>query len=451
MNTVAKAVVLCAVPLAFASGWGVGAVRADNTLESSVPADGATLETAPSEVVLTFVDSVDPATVTIELVAADESATALPNPAQGPDERSVRAALPGGLSGLTTVRWKMVATDGHVMSGRFRFTIGSVAVSTTSTVVSGGKDDGAGGVSDEPTEGASDGPAYGRSTPEIIRWTNRLAGYLALIVVGGLVVAEMFFASGVLYQRRAENMIRIGSALLVVSPLVQTMSFVGDVRGTGLPAAVPHVFSAFDTTPGSMMLMRTVIGGVLAYLLLVALPRDGSRSLSMMVLGCGGLYLFTLAYAGHSRSKGAPWLGVPLDVAHTAAAVAWLGGLIALLLVALPGADPTKAGMMFARFSTVARTSVLVIIATGSVQALRLHTGIVTLLTTSHGRLLVLKVLLVVGMLRIADLNRRRLERRRGPDGRAAVGPRLVRASLTEAAIGALVVAVTAALVTASF
>lgn len=434
------------VALAIMSTLGAGTVRADNTLESSEPADGSTLEAAPSEVVLRFVDPVDPATVTIELVAADESSTALPNPAQGADDRSVRAALPSGLSGLTTVRWKMVATDGHVMSGRFTFTVGSGAGSTTSTVGPGG-DEGPGGIVDE----SPGGPTYGQSTPEVVRWMNRLAGYLALIAVGGLVVAEMFFASGVLHQRRAETVIRVGAAALVISPLVQTLSFVGDVRGTGFIAAIPHVFGAFDTTPGSMMLMRTVIGGVLAYLLLIALPRDGSRTLSMMVLGCGGLYLFTLAYAGHSRSKGAPWLGVPLDVAHTAAAVAWLGGLVALLVVALPGADGARAAVMFQRFSGVARLSVMVIVGTGIVQALRLHTGILTLVTTTHGRLLVLKIALVVGMLRIADLNRRRLERRRGPEPRATVSPRLVRASLTEAAVGALVVAVTAALVTSSF
>lgn len=443
-----KALFVVPILTAIASTMWVAEVRADNTLESSEPADGSNLETAPAEVILRFVDPVDPATVTIELVAADESSTALPNPAQGSDERSVRATLPSGLTGLTTVRWKMVAADGHVMSGRFRFTIGSGTASTTSTVASGGVDDaGSGGAPGGPP----DGPSYGESTPEVVRWANRLAGYLALLAVGGLVVAEMFFASGVLHQRRAETVIRVGSAALVLSPLVQTLSFVGDVRGTGFLAAIPHVFGAFDTTPGSMMLMRTLIGGVLAYLLLIALPRDGSRTLSMMVLGCGGLYLFTLAYAGHSRSKGAPWLGVPVDVAHTAGAVAWLGGLFALLVVALPGADGARAAMMFQKFSGVARMSVMVIVGTGIVQALRLHTGITTLVTTTHGRLLVLKIALVVGMLRIADLNRRRLERRRGPDPRPMVSTRLVRASLTEAAVGALVVAVTAALVTASF
>jgi len=440
----------CVVPIALtlAALTGAGAVSADNTLESSNPSDGSTVSSAPTEVVLTFANAVDPATVTVELIAADESVVTLANPAQGSDDKSVRVPLPAGLSGVTTIRWKMVATDGHVMSGRFQFTIGSGDASTT-TVPGGdsGGDDGTG--SDDP--GTDSGPVYGASTPEPVRWINRLLGYLAILGVGGLVVAEMFFASGVLYQRRAESIIRVGAVLLVVSPLVQTLSFVGDVRGSSLISASPNLFSAFDTTPGSMMLMRTLVGAVLAYLLMVALPRDGSRTLSMMVLGCGGLYLFTLAYAGHSRSKGAPWLGIPLDVVHTAAAVAWLGGLMALLVVALPGADGPRASAMFQRFSRVARLSVAALVVTGSLQALRLHTGIVTLVTTSHGRLLVLKVLLVAGMLRIADINRRRLERRRGPEGRLVVTPQLVRASLTETALGGVVVAVTAALVTSSF
>lgn len=444
----------CVVPiaLALAALTGAGAVSADNTLESSNPSDGSTVSSAPTEVVLTFANAVDPATVTVELIATDESVVTLANPAQGSDDKSVRVPLPAGLSGVTTVRWKMVATDGHVMSGRFQFTIGSGDVSTTTVTGGDSSGDAGTGSGDPGTDSAADsGPVYGASTPEPVRWVNRLLGYLAILGVGGLVVAEMFFASGVLYQRRAESIIRVGAVLLVLSPLVQTLSFVGDVRGSSLISALPNLFSAFDTTPGSMMLMRTLVGAVLAYLLMVALPRDGSRSLSMMVLGCGGLYLFTLAYAGHSRSKGAPWLGIPLDVVHTAAAVAWLGGLMALLVVALPGADGPRASAMFQRFSRVARLSVAALVVTGSLQALRLHTGIVTLVTTSHGRLLVLKVLLAAGMLRIADINRRRLERRRGPEGRLVVTPQLVRASLTETALGGVVVAVTAALVTSSF
>lgn len=424
----------------------VGPVRADNALESSSPGNGETVSSAPGEMILTFVSSVDLGTIAVELVASDESATPLSNLSLGSSDRVVRVPLPPGLTGLVSLRWKLMATDGHVMSGRVQFTIGAAAGSstTTSAAPSGGEESSGGGDS-------VGGRAYGRSTPEIVRWLTRLVGYSALLMVGGLVVAEMFFASGVLYQHRAETIIRYGALALVVAPLVQTLSFVGDVRGSSFLGALPHVLSSFETTPGAMLMMRTVVGAVLGYLLMIALPRDGSRTLSMMVLACGGLYLFTLAYAGHSRSMGAPWLGIPLDMAHSAAAIAWLGGLVALLVVALPTSDGERALALFQRFSRLARPAVAVLVVSGAVQTIRLHTGITTLFTTSHGHWLVLKIGLVVAMLRVADVNRSRLGRTRGREGRPVLSRAVVRASLTEAGIGAAVVAVTAVVVGASF
>jgi putative copper export protein len=64
-----------------------------------------------------------------------------------------------------------------------------------------------------------------------------------------------------------------------------------------------------------------------------------------------------------------------------------------------------------------------------------------------------LKIAVVAGMLKIADINRKRLLRRLDPDAPATEKriSLLWRASVTEIATGGIVLAVTAALVTSSF
>jgi copper transport protein len=146
-------------------------------------------------------------------------------------------------------------------------------------------------------------------------------------------------------------------------------------------------------------------------------------------------------------------LGIPIDIAHTAASAVWLGGLIVLIFLVTPRIDSEKILGVFVKFGDVAKFAVITIIVTGVIQTLRLHGGITTLFTSSHGRILLLKLVVVALMLKVGDINRRRLIRYASFQGVAIDRKRalLVRASYTETTIGAVVVALTAVLVTSSF
>jgi len=123
------------------------------------------------------------------------------------------------------------------------------------------------------------------------------------------------------------------------------------------------------------------------------------------------------------------------------------------LLVVLPMVDDRDALETFRRFGRLATIAVPVMIGTGVVQTLRLHGGITTLFSQTHGRVLLLKLVLVVGMLALANKSRK-LNLRRIADEAGRVATRrqqLTRAALTECAVGGTVVAVTAILVTSNF
>ena len=108
---------------------------------------------------------------------------------------------------------------------------------------------------------------------------------------------------------------------------------------------------------------------------------------------------------------------------------------------------------VFVRFGGLARAALAVIVGTGVVQTLRLHGGITSLFSESHGRWLLVKLAAVVVMLRVAEVNRRRTALRiSGSEAQVARRAELLRrATATEFGVGLGVLAVTAVLVGAPF
>lgn len=144
-----------------------------------------------------------------------------------------------------------------------------------------------------------------------------------------------------------------------------------------------------------------------------------------------------------------PWAGVPLDVVHHGAVIVWLGGLVVVGLVAARRQQVAELTQSAVRFGSVAGVSVAVTVATGVLQAFRLVGSPLDLWRADHGRLLLLKVVVLGAMLKIADLNRRRVARhfQSATDALPRAARALARAMVTEFAVGLAVLAVTAAMV----
>lgn len=425
---------------------------AHNTLESSVPVDGATLVAPAGQWLLDFASDVPLESASAEVVGPDGVRRSLPAPVHGMDASVLRFTLPADLTGAVTARWRLVSTDGHVISGRVGFTItsaplssspGSTSLATVPETTATSSE----GIPVAPE--SSDDGGTSSPLPEPGRWFVRLAGLLATIALGGLLFAEQSLAPGILATARARTAVLTAAGVGAGAAVVQLLVFLGDVNGTSLLGGLAHLGDAFSLVPGSMMLVRVVIGLVMVRVLLDITRSRGMPFPAIPMFALFGMHLVTLAWTGHSRSQALPLVGIPVDVMHTAAAAVWLGGLAVVAVLIVPVADVQAGWKVYSRFGAAARVAVPVIVGTGVVQSLRLHGGIGTLFTTGHGRLLLLKIGIVAAMLKVADINRRRLMRSDNGDPRAVARRRdlLVRASLTEAVTGALVVAVTAALV----
>ncbi len=206
--------------------------------------------------------------------------------------------------------------------------------------------------------------------------------------------------------------------------------------------------AVLQTDAGRAFFVRIVLLAAVAVLLFVEFNiwqfvRDIAVA-SVFVLLFG-----TWAYAGHSRSMRWPIVGIPLDIAHHMAAAAWLGGLAILTFVVVPTQERDTIIDSVRRFANVAAASVAVIVGTGVLQSLRLLGNPFTVFTVAHGRFLLLKLLVLVAMLKVADVNRRRVTNRfntdDGPPARVIDNTR--RAMRTELGVGLVIIAITSAMV----
>ena len=425
------------------NAYGANVVNAHNTQLTSSPASGEVLAVAPTEWIVGFDKTVPLASATGEIVGSDGVRVALAPPRHGVTDNIIVFDLPPNLVGSVTARWRLMGVDGHVISGRIPFSVGSgAAVVPDGTVAPEAVVEPVAAVVEESDS----------TVGEPIRFSLRLVNYVSLMALAGVLVAEWLLAQGTLALSLARRVAFIGALGVAITPLFQLLIFVDDIQIAG-NSWLSGFGDALGSTPGGMLFAKAVLG-----LLLVALVR-GTADIgalnsvrSRLIAATGVMYLVALAYVGHSRSQAAPWLGVPVDVLHTAAAATWLGGLAALVFIVIPQVDTERGVAAFDRFGHVAERAVAVLVVTGIIQMLRLHGYPLSMLTNRHGLLLIFKISLVGWMLWLAARNRRELGAQRR---REAMQPRtlrrlLVQASLIETAIGGVVLVITSVLVATS-
>ena len=457
--------------------FGVNPALAHNAFDSSSPSEGDLLETSPSGWTITFTKSVPLDSFSGEVINGDGIRTQLASPTHGATDNIVVVSFPTSLTGEITARWKLVSPDGHVVSGRVAFSVNATATTTiavpptttsvvnpevasplvSSTTVSPLPTSSTPSSNSlAPTESVESAGEFSDSdpVPEVIRWSLRSLGYLAILILIGLVFAEMFLAEGALVAAMGRRLLLMSAAAITVVPLLQGWIFLADVNGYSFFKAPLDTFDLFSTTPGSMMLTRALSGAAISYAAIIAWPQLTNTIKERQAIGLIGAYLITLAYTSHSRSQALPLLGIPVDVLHVAASAVWLGGLAVLALAVIPLLDAKSALLTYTRYGRYAQYAVITIVVTGLIQTLRLHgVSLSSLFGERHGQILLLKILAVGLMLKVGDVNRRRLLKNVPTEDSPMIkrSTLLLRASYTELVCGVVVLALTSVLVTSSF
>ena len=282
-----------------------------------------------------------------------------------------------------------------------------------------------------------------------------LVGAAATILLAGKSdrPTALRWESRVLALSRAAALLTLAAGLAVLA--AQTASFEGRTAAALEPAALARVL--LETQSGHVWLVRQ---GLLLLLGAFLVVRWGVERASdwraargeAALLGAAALVL--VSASGHAAAvEPGTARALAVDGLHLLAAGVWAGGLLPLLLLLRAagredGADARPYAVLAARrFSRTALAAVLVLVASGTINAVLYVGTVAALVGTPYGRLLLLKLALLLPILSLAWVNRRRHLPRLGGDAATVGRPamrRLARFVGGEAALAAALLAVVA-------
>jgi copper resistance protein D len=254
----------------------------------------------------------------------------------------------------------------------------------------------------------------------------------------------------------ARKLVGAGGALLAVAALLSVPGQAIVLTESVTEGLKVETLSAVVT---GMDLGKAAVGraGLAALAVILVLTLKPSRASWAITAALGALATASFAWMGHGAATEGPGGPVHLvsDILHGWAAAAWIGALLAFLLLLrtrTPTLDATAAlHRALHGFSGVGTVLVAVLVATGVINGWFLvgldHLN--GLWTTPYGRLLSLKLILFVAMLGFAAANRFQLTPALGRslgsrDGEQAALAALRRSVVIETAIGLAVLALVA-------
>jgi len=364
-------------------------------LEVSIPSANSVVEVAPPELVLDFDEAIETSLTSIVLYDAAAKPIPLDTPVAGADASVVIATVPESsgariVDGVYAVIWRVTSADGHVVDGAFSFQVGTAGVGGGQELI--------------------DQVRNGVSADSSVRWWYAVARFLSLVGAITLIGGGLWLLGGpveLLRRRRSRWTITLSWLALFVGSIAAFALFAAQaVAGSLSDALVTDRWGDVATTAtGRMFLLRVAFAVVLAALLV--LRRHRSRGWWRGAAGAAGLLiLYTFPASGHPNAQNPAALWIAIDLAHLAAITLWIGGLLALCLTSAATLSQPDGQRLARRFSFAASVCVPVIVVTGVAQTLRLAGGLGDITDTDWGRLLLVKVTLVVGLLAIAGVSR---------------------------------------------
>ncbi|MER9488326.1 copper resistance CopC/CopD family protein [Mesorhizobium sp. M0220] len=337
------------------------------------PADGAVLARSPSQMSLTFSEPVSPLVLT--LVRPD--GTAVPLSSFQLSGQTVEIDNPQALtSGTHVLSWRMISADGHPVGGSVLFSVGAPSAA----------------------------PAASEAVDRVLRtaiWIGKIFLYIGLFFgVGGAFALAWLAQGGRSGQRLIVAAILCGLAAAPLSLGLQGL----DALGAPLARLAQPVIwqTGLGTSFGWTVLIALMAFG-LGLLSLVVPPTDAKPLALAGLAGVGA----ALAASGHASAAEPQWLTRPMVFLHGTGIAVWAGALAPLGLALKR--QPAKAGPLLRRFSRAILFVVAVLAAAGIVLAVIQVQTPSALVHTAYGRLLLLKLVLLVFLFTLAAVNRFKL------------------------------------------
>ncbi|MGW3552254.1 copper resistance CopC/CopD family protein [Streptomyces griseoincarnatus] len=415
-----RTLVLLILAVAGALLAGAAPVSAHAALTGSDPAQGAVVDTAPSQVSLTFSEPIAVGDDSVRVLDPKGERVDKGAPAN-PSGTTYSVRLVSGLpDGTYTVAYQVVSADSHPVAGAFTFSVGAPS-KTTVSVSAQGSDDG------------------------LVGWLYGFGRYVSyagfVVLAGGAAFVLACWAPGA-RVRAVQRLVVSGWLALTAATLgllmlrgsYTTSGKVGDVFDLELLGDV------LQTKTGAALVSRLLLLAAAALFIAVLFgayartadavepERDAEddgggddggdrggpdkRDLTFG-LALGGTVVAAGLAASWAMSEHASQglqagVAMPVDVVHLLAVAAWLGGLTALLVALYRAPVETPVGRdAVRRFSRLAFGSVVTLAVTGVYQSWRQLGSWSAFTDTRYGQLLLVKIALVAVMVAVAFLSRR--------------------------------------------
>ncbi|MDG4881029.1 copper resistance CopC/CopD family protein [Mesorhizobium sp. WSM4884] len=347
-----------------------GRAFAHAALVATDPADGTVLMQSPARFSLTFSEPVSPLVLTI--VRPDGTRLALTSFRL--TDRTVEIDNPETLkSGTHVLSWRVISEDGHPVGGSALFSVGAPSAA----------------------------PVVGETVDWSLRtaiWIGKLFLYVGLFLGAGGAFSLAWLAE----SRRCGRRFVTGALLCGLAAAPTSLGFQGlDALGAPLARfAAPIVWTtAIETSFGWTVLVALIALGFA--LLSLAGPRACRKLLALAgLVGVGT----ALSASGHASAAEPQWLTRSLVFLHGAAIAFWAGALAPLGLALRY--QPAEAKVFLRRFSRAILPVVAVLAASGVVLAIIQVQEPAALINTAYGRLLLLKLALLLFLFTLASVNR---------------------------------------------
>jgi putative copper resistance protein D len=211
----------------------------------------------------------------------------------------------------------------------------------------------------------------------------------------------------------------------VLGLIAQTAVLAGSLADALSAASLKAVLTGMSF--GKSSIVRAVAAGAVLLMLILIQP---GRAAWIAAAAAGTVICASFAWMGHgAATSGALGLvHTASDILHTLAAGLWIGALVAFLSLLIVRTSPDQAlRQALHGFSGIGSGVVAVLVATGLINGGFVigWAGIPSLWATHYGQLLCLKLILFLGMVCLAALNRFRLTPALGAaldSGRSATG-----------------------------
>ena len=367
---------------------GHASAAGDNTVESSTPAAGEVLTLAPTQIQLRFTQPVGGTEAVAQMglvLTCDSKITNLASPQLGSDGVTVSAALTQVLSnGNCKVDWTL--PDGS--AGSFTFTSN---VQSTTTVPDSVPNNPTPTIPGLPGEVVDTAPRLGGPVG-LMRW---FTFFLVSAVFGGIVFVRLTWPEGVEYPVTERYFRQVGVlAVLAMYLLVVLMAAREAETGIGSSFSPTSWGALLETTDGRAVVARFVFVIALVYMAWITerVLFETAGVITTVLLGLTALTYGFDRFAGRGAL-----LGVALNTLHMGMIAVWVGSIAIIWRVVLHGpgsSDLVDALRGWARIATPLTVGVVV---TGVAQVARID-GI-SLINSGHGRVMLLKCIIVAGMI----------------------------------------------------